>query len=219
MSKTGIKKRPKKSNKTQNMNTMSKLDLINEYNKEMKKIERSMTARLNYSKKVKTGGWRFLKSYDYELYKELISIGDIASLSRGDLMHAFKLVNKILNAGYTLKKTKERIQKENERFLENNYKTLEKLLKKEGKAVTEYNVLMKAKSITSDQDYYDFLHSDTYKKLTEHYKVSSDDLIQDYLLNQENALGYYDEYLKGIEENENEQFELSELLLDNPFED
>lgn len=192
--------------------TLTKLELLKEYQKTFKTIERSMKAR------EKASDWRYQTGYTYDLYKELKNF-DIANVSRNEVIKALKGLDKIMKGDYTLKATVERIKKENENFLKNNTDVMKKLLEKEGKKISERNIKQKAKEFTNSQDYYNFLHSDTYKKLTEHYKVSSDDLIQDYLMNQENALEYYEDYLKGIEENENEVFELSELLLDNPFED
>lgn len=192
--------------------TLTKLELLKEYQKTFKTIERSMKAR------EKAGDWRYKTGYTYDLYKELKSF-DIAKASRNEVIKALTGLDKIMKGDYTLKATAERIKKENENFLKNNTDAMKKLLKKEGKKISERNIKQKAKEFTDSQDYYNFLHSDTYKKLTEHYKVSSDDLIQDYLMNRENALEYYEDYLKGIEENEDEVFELSELLLDNPFED
>ena len=191
---------------------MTKVDLLKEYKKEFKQIERSMNAR------EKLNDWRYKTGYNYDLYKEISSLS-LENLTRNEVIKAVTGLEKILKGDYTLKATKERIKKENENFLKNNRNVMEKLLEREGKKVSERNIKQKAKEFTKSTDYYDFLHSSTYKKLTEHYKVSSDDLIQDYLLNQENALEYYENYLEGIEENENEIFELSELLLDNPFED
>lgn len=192
--------------------TLTKIELLKEYQKTFKMIERSMKAR------EKASDWRYKTGYTYDLFKELENF-DITKASRNELIKAMTGLEKIMKGDYTLKATKERIKKENENFLKNNTDVMKKLLEKEGKKVSERNIKKKAKEFTDSQDYYNFLHSDTYKKLTEHYKVSSDDLIQDYLMNQENALEYYDDYLKGIEENEDEVFELSELLLDNPFED
>lgn len=192
--------------------TLTKAQLLKEYQKAFKTIERSMKAR------EKLDDWRYQTGYTYDLYKELKSF-DIAKASRNEIIKGLTGLDKIMKGDYTLKATTERIKKENENFLKNNTDVMKKLLEKEGKKVSERNIKQKAKEFTDSQDYYNFLHSDTYKKLTEHYKVSSDDLIQDYLMNRENALEYYEDYLKGIEENEDEVFELSELLLDNPFED
>lgn len=218
-----VKRDYKKAKKTLNtpkeMYQKTKKELTEEYLSDFKKIQKSMNARENFSKKIKSGGWRYLRSYDYELYKELQNIKDYTQLGRQDMMKALKTVERIKKSNYTLDKTKARIRKENAKFLEKNEKTLKLLLEREGKRVTEYNILMKAKEFTDSEDYYDFLHSETYKKITEKHKMESGDLIKDYLKNPDNALKHYEDYLKEVENPENEiQFEERELLYENPFE-
>lgn len=209
----------KKVKTAKEMYQKTKSELTSEYLSDFKKIQKSMNARENFSKKIKSGGWRYIRSYDYELYKELFNIGDIMSLGRQDIMKALKILQRIKKSDYTLEKTKERIKNQNAKFLEKNEKTLKLLLEREGKRVTEYNILMKAKEFTDSEDYYDFLHSETYKKITEKHKMESGDLIKDYLKNPDNALKHYEDYLKEVENPENEiQFEERELLYENPFE-
>ena len=200
-------------------------ELMKLYAKNYKQINRSMLAREKMGEKLgdKKGGWKFLQNTSYQLWKEIkkISPNDMTSLSRNEILHLVKTSNTILeNKYHTLKGTEEQIKKQYREFSKRNYEVVKELLEKEGGRgkITDKMIKTRMEDISNDKEYYDFLHSDEYKKLTEKYKMESGDLQRDYILNQDNALEHYSDYLERLEDGKIE-FNERELLIDNPFED
>lgn len=199
-------------------------ELIKLYGKNYNKVMSSMKAREKMFGKLgsQSGGWKFVSNTSYELWKEMKKYTpDITKdLSRNEMLHLYKLSMSILeNKYYTLQATREQIKRQYEQFAERNYDTVKQLLEKEGRSdITDSMIKNRLKKISNDRDFYDFLHSEEYKKLTEKYKMESGDLQRDYILNMDNALEHYGDYLERLEEGEIE-FNERELLLDNPFED
>lgn len=197
-------------------------ELIKIYAKNFYNIQRSMKAREKKAEQFKSsGGWKYVENTSYNLFKEMLKPENIVDMSRNDLLHLVKLSQTIMqDKAHTLKGTEEQIKKAYENFAKRNYDTVKDLLEKEGGRgkITDKMIKTRMKDIANDKDYYDFLHSDEYKKLTEKYKIESGDLQRDYILNQDNALKHYGDFLKKVEENEME-FSERELFIDNPFED
>lgn len=195
---------------------MTRNEMLKEYKKEFKKIERSMKAR------EKMNDWRYTIDSSYQIFKELESIS-LKGIARSGLISALKGLEQIQERGYTKKDVEQFIKKNEENFIKNNYDNIKRLLEKEGGRgeITDRMIQTRAKDIAKDKDYYNYLHSDTYKKLTEHYKIESGDLIRDYIMNKENALEHYEKYLDKVEKQEDfdGELELKQLLLENPFED
>lgn len=197
-------------------------ELVKIYAKNFYYIQRSMKARERKAEQLKNkGGWKYIENTSYNLFKEMLSPDKMLDMSRNDILHLVKISQTVMqDKHHTLSGTEEQIKKQYEQFAKRNYETVKSLLEKEGGRgkITDKMIKTRMKDISNDKDYYDFLHSDEYKKLTEKYKIGSDDLQRDYILNQDNALNHYGDFLKKVENNEME-FTERELFIDNPFED
>lgn len=199
-------------------------ELLKLYAKNYKTIARSMNARERKAKEnEESNGWKYTQNTSYQLWKELKQFkpSTIKALSRNEILHMVKTSSTILeNKYHTLSATEKQIKKQEREFAKRNYDTIRELLEKEGGRgkITDKMIRTRMKDISNDKQYYDFLHSEEYKRLTEKYKMESGDLQRDYLLNMDNALEHYSEYLERLE-NEEIEFNERELLIENPFED
>ncbi|MBO7716323.1 MAG: hypothetical protein J6S85_22350 [Methanobrevibacter sp.] len=218
-------------------------------NEDLKKIldQKIRKAERQLNKIGESDDWLLERLPAYQMFKEfskasdgkdrvldfdkLIYRGVDMALSRLGLLQALNKMDTLLNMkSATLTGAKEIIKNRKNAFINRNIDSVTKKYmedyglsheKAENKA---YYFLRK---MTKSEEFYDFLHSAEYEKLTQKYGLDSGDLIRDYYFRtvdmltkyseleetQENVSDYYGDYLSRVEDPRTKQkFYMSDVL-------
>ena len=151
---------------------------------ELKEIEKRLEAMVERSQGAiaRQKDWRYKTTSQHELYKELLDKDgklDLDNSDRNQTLSNIKKLQKILKGkGATLKGTKEIIKNREASFI--------------GKAVNAGINPYKAAKIAKSKQFYDFLHSDEYKKLSKSVgKAGSPVIMAEYMKHEESAVEYF----------------------------
>lgn len=163
---------------------------LNELRLIEKRLENMVRKSQEAIEKASEKDWRYGKTEQHQLYQELLK--DRNRLPIANKQQTIQSINKLQQMlkgkGGTLKGTKEIIKNREEAFVK--------------KAVAGGLSERKARQRAKSKDFYNFLHSDTYKKLTASTgKAGSGVIVQNYLKHEENANDYYDKLLAKKEDN------------------
>lgn len=158
---------------------------------ELRKIEKRLENMVRKSQGAiaKQNDWRYKTTSQHQLYKELLE--NKSRMPVKNKLETIQSINKLQEMlkgkGATLKGTKELIKNREASFI--------------GKAVARgINPHVAAKEAKS-KDFYDFLHSDTYKKLSLSVgKIGSPEVQAQYMRHKRHALEYYNELLEKYSE-------------------
>lgn len=165
---------------------------------ELQKIEKRLENIVRRSQEAieKQTDWRYKTTDQHQLYKEVLEGKNRLPVSNKlETIQSINMLQQMARGkGATLKGSKELIKNREASFV--------------GKAVAKGVSPYKAKQIAKSKDFYDFLHSDTYKKLSASVgKAGSPTILAEYMKYQGDALDYYEELL------ENKEKQISEIAL------
>lgn len=150
--------------------------------KELRKIEKQLEgiAKKSHEAIEKQGDWRLKTTDQHQLYLESQKIG-LSTKNKLDTIRSINMLQKMVNGkGATLKGTKELVKNREQAFID--------------KAVASGVGKRRAKEVAKSKDFYDFLHSDTYKKLSASVgKAGSPTITAEYMKHEKSALKYYEE--------------------------
>ncbi len=184
-------------------------DLRKILDRRVREIERSMNA---------IGGqndFALKKLPAYQLFKEL-SKGqegnrkmDLSSGSRLETVQALNKIDTLQNMkSSTLKGSKAIIAKRKRHFVEKNVEAIALNYLRDNPELTEEKARNKAtyflRRLTNSEEFYDFLHSTEYEKITGKYGLESGDIIRDFMTRTVSLLDNYmelEETQMGVEQN------------------
>lgn len=180
-----------------------------------KELERSMNAIGNQS------DFALKKLPAYNLFKELSSGEDgnrRFNMPSGSRLATIQALNKIdaiqQMKSSTLKGAKEIVVGRRNRFVSQNVDALTVNYMKQNPELTKTEAHNKAvyylRKLTKSEEFYDFLHSDVYEKMTQKYNLESGDLIRDFMTRTFNLVEHY----KEMAEKENEVQETYENYIE-----
>ena len=151
--------------------------------KELQKIEKRLEAMVERSQSAiaKQSDWRYKTTKQHQLYKELLEGGK--HMPAGSKLETIQSINTLQGMlrgkGATLKGTKEMTKQREADFI--------------GRAVARGVEPHKAKEQARSKAFYDFLHSETYKKLaTSTGKMGSPKIQAEYMKTEGRASDYYE---------------------------
>lgn len=164
---------------------------------ELQKIEERLEKMVERSQGAieRTKDWRYQTTKQHQLYKEFITKKEEGIYSTDSVLLTLRSINTLqailAGKGATLKGTKE-IIKNREQALIN--KELPKLM---NDGYTEAEARKMLKSTVRDKNFYDFLHSDDYKKISKSVgKAGSPTILAEYVKFEKSAIKYYHELAK-----------------------
>lgn len=151
--------------------------------KELQKIEKRLENMVRRSQGAiaKQKDWRYKTTSQHQLYKELLE--NKKSMPHKNKTEVIQSINKLQamanGKGATLKGTKELIKNREASFI--------------GKAVARGVEPEVAKKRAKSKEFYDFLHSDTYQKISASVgKAGSPTVLAEYMKHERTALEYYE---------------------------
>lgn len=154
---------------------------------ELRKIEKRLEAMVERSQNAiaKQNDWRYKTTKQHQLYKELLEGGK--HMPAGSKLETIQSINTLQGMlrgkGATLKGTKEMIKQREADFI--------------GRAVARGVDPHKAKEQVKSKEFYNFLHSETYKKLaTSTGKMGSPKIQAEYMKSEGRASDYYDKLIE-----------------------
>lgn len=167
---------------------------------QLQKIEERLEKMVERSQGAieRTKDWRYQTTKQHQLYKEFITKKEDGLYSTDNLQHTLQSINALQailsGKGATLKGTKE-IIKNREQALIN--KELPKLM---NDGYTEAQARKMLTKTVRDKGFYDFLHSDTYAKLSKSVgKAGSPTILAEFVKFEKSAIKYYENLIKSGE--------------------
>lgn len=222
---------------------LSTTDLRKILDRRVKEIERSMNA---------IGGqndFALKKLPAYQLFKEFSKGAEgnrkwnMASKSRLETVQALNKVEVLQSMkSSTLKGAKEVVADRKRRFVEKNWESIMAMYIKQDPTLDYKTAKNKSiyylRRLTNSEEFYNFLHSEEYEKLTSKYEMTSGDIIRDYVSRtanlletytqleetQEDVQGQISKYISDVEKTKGKTFEFkqaisSETVLDEELEE
>ena len=167
--------------------------------KELREIERRLEKMVKRSQNAieKTKDWRYQTTKQHQIYKELFPTVEHKLENRNKLqtIQNINMLQQIVSGkGATLKGTKEMIKNRENALLD---KELPKLM---NSGYTEAEATKLITDTIRSKEFYDFLHSDTYAKLSKSVgKAGSPTIIAEYIKYEGSAIAYYNDLVSGEE--------------------
>lgn len=181
--------------------------------KELREIERRLEKMVKRSQNAieKTKDWRYQTTKQHQIYKELFPTVEHKLENRNKLqtIQNINMLQQIVQGkGATLKGTKEIIKNRESALLN---KELPKLM---GQGYTESEATKMINDTIRSKEFYDFLHSDTYQKLSKSVgKAGSPTIVAEFIKFEKSAVAYYNKLIAS-EENTGEGITFKSLYVD-----
>lgn len=182
--------------------------------KELREIERRLEKMVKRSQNAieKTKDWRYQTTKQHQIYKELFPTVEHKLENRNKLqtIQNINMLQQIVQGkGATLKGTKEIIKNRESALLN---KELPKLM---GQGYTESEATKMINDTIRSKEFYDFLHSDTYQKLSKSVgKAGSPTIVAEFIKFEKSAVAYYNKLIAS-EERTGEGITFKSLYVDN----
>ena len=181
--------------------------------KELREIERRLEKMVKRSQNAieKTKDWRYQTTKQHQIYKELFPTVEHKLENRNKLqtIQNINMLQQIVQGkGATLKGTKEIIKNRESALLN---KELPKLM---SQGYTESEATKMINDTIRSKEFYDFLHSDTYNKLSKSVgKAGSPTIVAEFIKFEKSAVAYYRD-LVSSEESTGEGITFKSLYVD-----
>lgn len=182
--------------------------------KELREIERRLEKMVKRSQNAieKTKDWRYQTTKQHQIYKELFPTVEHKLENRNKLqtIQNINMLQQIVQGkGATLKGTKEIIKNRESALLN---KELPKLM---GQGYTESEATKMINDTIRSKEFYDFLHSDIYQKLSKSVgKAGSPTIVAEFIKFEKSAVAYYNKLIAS-EERTGEGITFKSLYVDN----
>lgn len=162
---------------------------------ELQRVEKRLEDMVRKSQQAisKTDDWRYQSTHQHQLYKEVLENKERMPIgNKTEVVQSINTLQILLKGkGATLKGTKELIKNREELFI--------------NKGIQAGISKAESKKIARSKEFYDFLHSDEYKKLSASVgHAGSPTLIDQYLLHKDNAISYFKKLISDKEDNPGE---------------
>lgn len=162
---------------------------------ELQRVEKRLEDLVRKSQQAiaNTEDWRYQSTRQHQLYKEVLENKERMPIgNKTEVVQSINTLQLLLKGkGATLKGTKELIKNREELFI--------------NKGIQVGISKAESKKIARSKEFYDFLHSDEYKKLSASVgHAGSPTLIDQYLLHKDNAISYFKSLISDKEDNPGE---------------